>query len=206
MRDRRLRNLVVSIRAPAWGATRQKFVAHKHNDVSIRAPAWGATPPDNWLDALIYVSIRAPAWGATRDPCEGTRNYDVSIRAPAWGATRWPMTIMSPRRFQFALPHGERPVRTKSMPSCVVFQFALPHGERLAKNVTISAPSKFQFALRMGSDDRDGAQMGLQQGFNSRSRMGATQLLCLRLTVGFVSIRAPAWGATWPCSGLSKQR
>ena len=34
---------VVSIRAPAWGATKLAPVASRADGVSIRAPAWGAT-------------------------------------------------------------------------------------------------------------------------------------------------------------------
>ena len=34
--------------------------------VSIRAPAWGATPPVCVGEVRRRVSIRAPAWGATR--------------------------------------------------------------------------------------------------------------------------------------------
>ena len=33
--------------------------------VSIRAPAWGATGDGNIAWQTRYVSIRAPAWGAT---------------------------------------------------------------------------------------------------------------------------------------------
>ena len=35
---------VVSIHAPAWGATRQAHPLGKFEAVSIHAPAWGATP------------------------------------------------------------------------------------------------------------------------------------------------------------------
>ena len=33
--------------------------------VSIHAPAWGATSPDTPIESKLYVSIHAPAWGAT---------------------------------------------------------------------------------------------------------------------------------------------
>ena len=33
--------------------------------VSIHAPAWGATKQQKMLDAQKAVSIHAPAWGAT---------------------------------------------------------------------------------------------------------------------------------------------
>ncbi len=82
--------------------------------VSIRAPAWGATKNDIDWCASIRVSIRAPAWGATlaalaklppsqrfnsRSRVGSDHERDVvgvllavSIRAPAWGATQLPAT------------------------------------------------------------------------------------------------------------------
>ena len=56
-------------------------------DVSIRAPAWGATKAARGKDGVTDVSIRAPAWGATIDREIRQRRNHVSIRAPAWGAT-----------------------------------------------------------------------------------------------------------------------
>ena len=56
---------VVSIRAPAWGATAAQLRHDGFIGVSIRAPAWGATPPQTRYNASHQVSIRAPAWGAT---------------------------------------------------------------------------------------------------------------------------------------------
>ncbi len=55
--------------------------------VSIHAPAWGATPQSGrfWMDAA--VSIHAPAWGATHLGGDVWRFAKVSIHAPAWGAT-----------------------------------------------------------------------------------------------------------------------
>ena len=55
----------VSIRAPAWGATRCGQPPQKTKGVSIRAPAWGATIPAHRDGKQVVVSIRAPAWGAT---------------------------------------------------------------------------------------------------------------------------------------------
>ncbi len=38
--------------------------------VSIHAPAWGATSADHWhLFKKYIVSIHAPAWGATQSMC-----------------------------------------------------------------------------------------------------------------------------------------
>ncbi len=100
---------VVSIRAPAWGATLTPSLAYQEMEfqsapprggrpclaewgypmtvVSIRAPAWGATalPDLPWVRSP--VSIRAPAWGATGRQDGPGGQVHVSIRAPAWGAT-----------------------------------------------------------------------------------------------------------------------
>ena len=58
------------------------------------------------------VSIRAPAWGATTIRAHLEDTLQVSIRAPAWGATQMPWRSVYLEKFQFALPHGERPRKT----------------------------------------------------------------------------------------------
>ena len=65
--------------------------------VSIRAPARGATAVKQRCHQKAIVSIRAPARGATHDPVGRADDHEVSIRAPArgatsgggWGAARW---------------------------------------------------------------------------------------------------------------------
>ena len=80
--------LVVSIHAPAWGATRVDPAQGLLDLVSIHAPAWGATrrltvpkltdkqfqsthprgvrpAAQRWAAGMEAVSIHAPAWGAT---------------------------------------------------------------------------------------------------------------------------------------------
>ena len=56
--------------------------------VSIHAPAWGATSNNIDFDFCKYVSIHAPAWGATEPGLKPAATTRVSIHAPAWGATR----------------------------------------------------------------------------------------------------------------------
>ncbi len=55
--------------------------------VSIHAPAWGATYGKGDIDHMEKVSIHAPAWGATLAPKIIVCSLHVSIHAPAWGAT-----------------------------------------------------------------------------------------------------------------------
>ena len=57
---------IVSIHAPAWGATVAVPLTTKDKDVSIHAPAWGATRELTYYTGSICVSIHAPAWGATK--------------------------------------------------------------------------------------------------------------------------------------------
>ena len=59
-------NAIVSIHAPAWGATDVTFGLTYGISVSIHAPAWGATITHFFTPFLFNVSIHAPAWGATK--------------------------------------------------------------------------------------------------------------------------------------------
>ena len=59
-------SLVVSIHAPAWGASPDGIAQLGQAPVSIHAPAWGATTAPNGRNSMtVRVSIHAPAWGAT---------------------------------------------------------------------------------------------------------------------------------------------
>ncbi len=102
--------MIVSIRAPARGATPNQKIGSHWCAVSIRAPARGATTAasarrrsrpcfdprprtggDHRAERHIswrrHVSIRAPARGATEEWQRIPRSAYVSIRAPARGAT-----------------------------------------------------------------------------------------------------------------------
>ena len=100
---------IVSIRAPARGATDPASAGFAPFNVSIRAPARGATRVLRSATSTLSVSIRAPARGATRcqEPLQGRDT--VSIRAPARGATtarEAPLRLFA--RFNPRPPHGGR--------------------------------------------------------------------------------------------------
>ena len=102
--------IVISIHAPAWGATVDKGGVAPVHSISIHAPAWGATKVLFKICLGLDISIHAPAWGATtrrwgrletygdfnprsRMGSDGVYKYVdspdfISIHAPAWGATR----------------------------------------------------------------------------------------------------------------------
>ena len=150
-----MRNIeyLVSIRAPAWGATKAALYHHPHCLVSIRAPAWGATRRAARWGGRNHVSIRAPAWGATHfyPPLifilgfqfalpHGERRWHargitviklVSIRAPAWGATKHPAWLLLANDVSIRAPAWGATLIRRSAKGAGLFQFALPHGERL---------------------------------------------------------------------------
>ena len=168
--NERLAHDVVSIHAPAWGATRPQGGPGVAGWVSIHAPAWGATlPQDRLTHGLSHVSIHAPAWGATRQYFDQKVLHNVvSIHAPAWGATGLPRTVcglqssFNPRTrvgcdpaasvpwsgtgpFQSTHPRGVRPEPSSGLPDWNLFQSTHPRGVRLAcGNEKSDCPAMFQ--------------------------------------------------------------
>jgi len=102
--------VLVSIHAPAWGATapggpprarprcfnprarmgrdRRPIPPGPAQGVSIHAPAWGATPPEHRRARRRSVSIHAPAWGATRAPGRASGPHCFNPRARMGRDTR----------------------------------------------------------------------------------------------------------------------
>ena len=98
--------------------------------VSIHAPAWGATDNVAVFGEGLAVSIHAPAWGATALVGMLIDGVVVSIHAPAWGATfqyRWKEYE---KRFQSTRPHGARPINDQLASLLHLFQSTRPHGAR----------------------------------------------------------------------------
>ena len=167
---------VVSIHAPAWGATRRPSQPPRDPPCFNSRSRVGSDAPWRRPTARPKVSIHAPAWGATGRRLHAFRRMRsfnsrsrvgsdiraflrplwtwVSIHAPAWGATPLRAQRLHAAPFQFTLPRGERPRR-------------------------LSNPCR---RLR----------------FNSRSRVGSDSPPTRSGTASPVSIHAPAWGATVP--------
>ena len=151
----------VSIHAPAWGATVVGVTGLSMATVSIHAPAWGATAtPRRVASRLRGFNSRSrmgsdgvATRGISRTECFNSRsrmgsdfielrpgsNDLVSIHAPAWGATNQTAQIVPFPKFQFTLPHGERPARPRRNQTPSRFQFTLPHGERPNRHLALEA-------------------------------------------------------------------
>ena len=98
--------------------------------ISIHAPAWGAT--DRRLQTALEheISIHAPAWGAT-----SKTEYDNAIKAfqstlPRGERRRHSLTTFKIFKFQSTLPRGERQSSSIISAVRVGFQSTLPRGER----------------------------------------------------------------------------
>ena len=133
-----------------------------------------------------------------RHVIRGSVDYDptISIRAPARGATRFHDVVIIHPEFQSALPRGERQ-RSRTMKIYAVkFQSALPRGERLRAADVPRACGYFNPRSREGSDGWIIAHSRMLFYFNPRSREGSDQKSFQFWTIFFISIRAPARGAT----------
>ncbi len=188
--------MLISIHAPAWGATPSESIYRSVCSISIHAPAWGATLPIYMMcDAYrfqsthphgvrllqltsqgepIGISIHAPAWGATVTAYWHDKPTLISIHAPAWGATRPSM------RFRmWALYFNPR----TRMGCDGASQFMA----KVIKTISIHAPAwgatnAFFFAsaimryfnprTRMGCDLLPSNTKTQARNFNPRTRMG----------------------------------
>ena len=174
MLDRQIRSLIISIHAPAKGATKHRFYRSANLSISIHAPAKGATV---YLAHLINKNIfqstlpqrerrmplsiaqgkdvfqsTLPQRERRKDSVRYGRNKYISIHAPAKGAT---------------LSSDLYPVQSG-------FQSTLPQRERR------DIPGRLQ----------------MQAYFNPRSRKGSDVSADYLLDLRDISIHAPAKGAT----------
>ena len=78
---------VVSIHAPAWGATAGFLFLSVSDSVSIHAPAWGATTTYRSSSRTTCFNPRSRVGSDTHTDRDKPMQQ-VSIHAPAWGATR----------------------------------------------------------------------------------------------------------------------
>ena len=188
--------------------------------VSIRAPAWGATSGRPARVAIVHVSIRAPAWGATRlrlfalhgrlgfNPRSRMGSDQGTAASGGRGAGFNPRSRMGSdvvngadedlfSKFQSALPHGERLRIERLITTYETFQSALPHGERRGHAGLVAAFLAFQSALPHGERPAALAEAKAALMVSIRApAWGATGADGRNRQVFCVSIRAPAWGAT----------
>ena len=143
---------VVSIHAPAWGATRASKGISKLPSVSIHAPAWGATLCGMLRPTPSSFNPRTRMGCDLLSLCLYMTREAVSIHAPAWGATVFVLNALIIIMFQSTHPHGVRLGMLMSRMYFHRFQSTHPHGVRLSRFSGETQRTSFNPRTRMGCD------------------------------------------------------
>ena len=231
--------LIVSIHAPAWGATfqtdqdpyahqfqstpphggRQKSPFKRFQELSFNPrPRMGGDIISIPLSQVNTVSIHAPAWGATivmllmvstamfqSTPPHGGRLFDnytgimdclFQSTPPHGGRHFMWMPLLCWLMFQSTPPHGGRPKAVAFKEALTEFQSTPPHGgRRILFNYKCSNRS-FNPRPRMGGDGLIMAHAIHLPLFQSTPPHGGRPCFEKLDSKAWVSIHAPAWGAT----------
>ena len=212
--------MVISIHAPAKGATRQLVAYHHDWKISIHAPAKGATCGVPSRTQHNTISIHAPAKGATIRQQVDHHALKISIHAPAKGATDFTTReIILFRHFNPRSREGSD--RTSIIKFIIIFYFnprsregsdqrvpdyyqraqqfqsTLPRRERRLWLRDHSRGNYFNPRSREGSDHCTcRSAQPAKAHFNPRSREGSDGRGGARGACRGISIHAPAKGAT----------
>ena len=150
---------------PRMGSDQTKIIFQRANIISIHAPAWGATISTLHRIVCKRISIHAPAWGATYCSPIASHKFSISIHAPAWGATclhqflRMYSIYFNPRprmgSDQILIPEplipnhfNPRPRmgsdfdKTRPCANASGFQSTPPHGERRHIKIFFTRPKR----------------------------------------------------------------
>ena len=180
------------------GARLPLFERHKQQLViSIHAPAWGATSRDIYFDLDLIISIHAPAWGATSGHPSAGESQGISIHAPAWGATRGNMESRCLKAFQSTRPRGARlPLLCRDRPR-VGISIHAPAWGATQENAEGIQRVTFQSTRPRGARLSLGTPDAIVDKFQSTRPRGARRLrIPAEKSEARISIHAPAWGAT----------
>ena len=115
--------------------------------------------------------------GSDAEINSSTFSFSISIRAPARGATKvHEYRHPKPKKFQSALPRGERQLSGYCLFCIRQFQSALPRGERPVLRCKLLPHKDFNPRSREGSDDIDRFSHSTPHNFNPRSREGSDSI------------------------------
>ena len=166
--------------------------------VSIHAPARGATIPTAKKRRRATVSIHAPARGATVPMGNSKLGKMVSIHAPARGATLADYYDRNRLTFQFTHPRGVRRILERNgIDTNDVSIHAPARGATNPKFFMQDFYGLFQFTHPRGVRLLSDRLHARRCCFNSRTREGCDTPSTSKLKIAYVSIHAPARGATF---------
>ena len=166
---------IVSIRAPAWGATR---------------PAWRSSPNRRFQFALPRGERRST--NVERLNIKGFQFALPRGERPTAPPTRNCRTCFNSRSRVGSDISGQH------LEQMAKFQFALPRGERPHLIVTIRSTRRVSIRAPAWGATSPLGSLPEQRRVSIRApAWGATLPLLQHWSLHLVSIRAPAWGATW---------
>jgi len=141
--------------------------------VSIHAPAWGATCDIALIFWSEIVSIHAPAWGATiKACCTCCRGNSFNPRARVGrDMTRW-QRLTRREMFQSTRPRGARRTLCPRCEEREEFQSTRPRGARHTRFISVSKRMCFNPRARVGRDAIATDCPRCQMRFNPRARVG----------------------------------
>ena len=138
--------------------------------------------------------------GERRHPLDRSLSlFDISIHAPARGAT--PLCRLRPClccNFNPRSRTGSDAIRTFQNPGKYIFQSTLPHGERRGFVPKSIHYVEFQSTLPHGERQSMRMLPHRHRDFNPRSRTGSDCIFIVLQVERWISIHAPARGATLP--------
>ena len=165
--------------------------------ISIHAPARGATSCVGASMVSIGISIHAPARGATNRWARHQRGGRISIHAPARGATSsCPWLDECVFKFQSTHPRGVRPYGSATGSRGGNFNPRTREGCDRAAAVEEGQGRNFNPRTREGCDAFKRRPKSSKQNFNPRTREGCDHPALCRCKVAEISIHAPARCAT----------
>ena len=141
--------------------------------VSIHAPAWGATVDDGHAVVGLDVSIHAPAWGATimSVSCLMPREFQSTRPRGARLTNELAKMVMS--EFQSTRPRGARRLRRIPYGTYSVFQSTRPRGARQDRRAAVPClPRVSIHAPAWGATGAPDQPEAVTLGFNPRARVG----------------------------------
>ena len=166
--------------------------------ISIHAPARGATFLVFCKFNVVKISIHAPARGATAIPVTViTAGRDFNPRSREGSDHHQVRTFFCLVEFQSTLPRGERQGVVGVVLKLFRFQSTLPRGERRESRHRPGGDRiRFQSTLPRGERPRHRCRSPPPRGFQSTLPRGERRSLAVAGIPVTISIHAPARGAT----------
>ena len=166
---------VISIHAPAWGATQVYSLFACGPNISIHAPAWGATPKFKDTDKASEFQSTLPH-GERHDPAKAAAQSGGYFNP----RSRMGSDSVTSNIWRYNMDFNPRSRMGSDGPS------DLPREHR---GISIHAPA-------WGATRAERPDWTPVINFNPRSRMGSDGASKLMMDLSNISIHAPAWGAT----------